>query len=81
VLLFQDDLQIKFFSNLEVIYNRDNINTFLTAVSCPAFSRRSMMLLNQYDETWDVALVLRHLETLYPHNEITLKNLSLKLVI
>ena len=54
--------------------------------SHPLVSRfmKSVFLVNKpisrYDETWDVALVLRHLETLYPHNEITLKNLSLKLV-
>ena len=36
--------------------------------------------LPKYDCTWDVAVVLKYLETLYPHSDITLKNLTLKLV-
>ena len=36
--------------------------------------------LSKYDCTWDVAVVLKYLETLYPHSDITLKNLTLKLV-
>ena len=34
----------------------------------------------KYNETWDVAVVLKYLETLYPHSAITLKSLTLKLV-
>ena len=36
--------------------------------------------LPKYDCTWDVAVVLKYLETLYPHSDIILKNLTLKLV-
>ena len=36
--------------------------------------------LPKYDCTWDVAVVLKYLETLYPHSDITLKNLTLELV-
>ena len=36
--------------------------------------------LPKYDCTWDVAVVLKYLETLYPHSDITLNNLTLKLV-
>ena len=36
--------------------------------------------LPKYDCTWDVAVVLKYLETLHPHSDITLKNLTLKLV-
>ena len=34
----------------------------------------------KYDCTWDVSVVLKYLETLYPHSDTTLKNLTLKLV-
>ena len=36
--------------------------------------------LPKYYCTWDVAVVLKYLETLYPHSDITLNNLTLKLV-
>ena len=34
----------------------------------------------KYTTTWDVSVVFKYLEKLYPNNKISLKNLSLKVV-
>lgn len=36
--------------------------------------------LPRYQGTWDVSIVLDYLETLYPHQNLSLKELTLKLV-
>jgi integrase len=45
---------------------------------------KSVFLANKpkprYNVTWDVSVVLKYLETLYPHSAITLRSLTLKLV-
>ena len=71
---------------------RSTLSNVIVSGECENFGNHSLVsrfmksvfLLDKpmpkYDCTCDVSVVLKYLETLYPHSDITLENLTLKLV-